>query len=117
MNKEDLRGAYHQAKHDEKSSNILFLEVFIISFALGFYFQSWYVGLVSFLLLCLSLAFKRLNIFLCVIFTLIWTFIGWYIGYAIDGMLAGILGGVFAFVIGCGIHISAFTYMMDFLKD
>lgn len=116
MSKRDLRSAYHQAEWDGKVSSIFFLEILIIPILLGLYFKSWYVGFWSYLILLVIMPIKIITLLLCIIFTAMWGLVGWYIGYSIDGIHASILGALIALVIGFGIHVSAFMYLIDFMK-
>lgn len=79
MSSEHVRKGVTNAKFNEEQSNILFIEIGILSILIGLMSESWWAFGGSFLGLIFSLRIKFLAIPLMIVFSLVWGAIGYSI--------------------------------------
>lgn len=114
MEHQEVRKAIHQAKYDDKSSTIYFVELAILAVVIGICFKSWAWGLGSYVAILILMQSKIFNSLLAIFFIILWALVGWVIGKEVDGIMTGIFGGILAFIISVGVHFSALTWIDDF---
>ncbi len=112
MNHNDVRKGATNAKFNEDNSGILFIEIVIISAAIGFVLTSWiYFGLSLFVLL-FCLLFKPLAMIVSLALSICWGIIGYLIGTMFSHD-ASIVLGIIGFFAGLGLHASAIQWVRD----
>lgn len=114
MERDEIRKGLHQAKYDEKTSGIFFVECTLIAVILGFYFKSWAWGIGSYVAIIILLQIKAIQLLLAIFFIALWTFLGWSIGKGTFGWQASIFTGILAFIISLGVHFGALSWIEDF---
>lgn len=114
MERDEIRKGLHQAKYDENSSSIFFVECSLIALILGIYFKSWAWGFGSFVGIIILLQIKAIQFLLAIMFIILWTFIGWSLGKGLFGWQASIFTGILAFIVSLGVHFSALAWIEDF---
>ncbi|MEL9552690.1 hypothetical protein J4X41_24570, partial [Escherichia coli] len=97
MSSEHVRKGVTNAKFNEEQSNILFIEIGILSILIGLMSKSWWAFGGSFLGLIFSLRIKFLAIPLMIVFSLVWGAIGYSIGALFESTAASIVLGIIAF--------------------
>ena len=113
MSMKDVRRGNTQAKFNKDASNWLFIAIFIISIALGFYYQSrWVFGGVFFAMITM-LNIRVLAIVLLGALSLLWSGIGWYIGSHFWETGAAVVLGLILLLSTAGIHMSELEWVED----
>ncbi|EER8911877.1 TPA: hypothetical protein ACNCEW_003490 [Escherichia coli] len=113
MSSEHVRKGVTNAKFNEEQSNILFIEIGILSILIGLMSKSWWAFGGSFLGLIFSLRIKFLAIPLMIVFSLVWGAIGYSIGALFESTAASIVLGIIAFLSGLGTHLAAVQWAND----
>lgn len=117
MGHKDVRKGMTQSNFNEKNSNILFGEIFIIAIVVGIAMQSWWWFGGIFLGLITMLFIKPLAIVLMILLSACWGLIGYTIGAFFNSTGAMIILGLIGFLAGLGAHMSGLQWARDIAED
>lgn len=112
MVSDEVRRGITNARINEDNANIVFAELFFIVAAIGFYTQSWIWFGAAFVCSLIIVFIPILNMLLMLILSICWGVIGYSVG-TLFSTSASVILAIIAFIIGCGIHFSALTYIND----
>jgi hypothetical protein len=113
MSIKDVRAGISQAQMNEDSINYLLGEILIISIITGVITKSWWVFGAVLIGLFVGFMFKKIAIFLIILFSISWSTIGFIIGFHIGGFGAAFVIGFIILAISAGLHFSALEWLDD----
>lgn len=111
------RAGILQAENYSSFSGVIFLEILVLSLALGIYYVSWWVFGGMLFGLTVSLYIYPLNIIIMGILVTGWTIILAGFGYNIGGLPASIIFGIIGFVVAVGAHYASIGALMDLINE
>ena len=112
----DVRRGIVNANLNESGSNFLMFEIIIVSIALGLFYQSWFIGTGSFILMIIFLMNKTLKWFLIIILSICCAVLGYKIGLLMESFGASITFCLIGFFLSLGANIAGLEYIKDIEK-
>lgn len=98
-----------EAERYGSGAGLAFLEILIISLALGFSYSSWWLFGGALLGLLILMQFKKARATVLIIFVVAWVFIAWKIGQIMFNNLgASVVLSAIALIISGGLHARAY---------
>lgn len=113
MNQNEVRRGVAQAKRNDDLASWFFIEVGIVSIALGLLSSSWIVFGLTAIVLIVGMNFKQTAMIIGILLTIMWIFIGWKIGAAFGSASASVVISVIFALISIGVHASTFDWNID----
>lgn len=113
MSSRDVRKGVTNAKFNEEQSNVLMIEIMIISIGFGLFTQSWWGFGGILIALMMSMHIPFIAIPLMVVLSVGWGIIGYGIGSLFGSTGASVVMGGIAFLAGIGTHMAALEWVKD----
>lgn len=113
MGYKSVRKGIVNAKINEESAEILYVEIGIISIILGLVTQSWWWWAGTFFGLIFALQIKPIAFILIIALSSVWGVIGYCIGSVIGSQGAMEVISLTGFIVGIGVHLSALEWVQD----
>lgn len=108
-----VRRGMTNAKFNDEMSDVLGIEISIVSVAIGFAMKSWWWGGGTFLALIFMALIPSIGTIMCYIFGIAWGVIGYYVGSYLFGDSAGWVIGIIAGLSGIGTNLAGRQYFED----
>ena len=108
-----VRRGVTNAKFNDKYSDVLGMEVSIISVAIGFAMKSWWWGGGTFLALFILSFIPSIATIMCYVFGIAWGVLGYFLGDWLVGNDAAWVIGIGAALCGIGANLASKQYLED----
>jgi 4-hydroxybenzoate polyprenyltransferase len=113
LNHQSVRKGVTNARFNESSSTILFVEITFVAIFIGMASKSWWAFGAALISLFIAINYKPLALVLAVLLSIAWGAIGAAIGTAFESTGAAVVLGVLGFLIGLGTHLSGLEWAQD----
>lgn len=113
MSNRDLRSSYTQAQYNHRHAAIFAVQLMIVSVLIAATFDSFAIGVASFLISCGLIVVPIFGKIFCVMFACVWAYIGFTMFQDASTIATPIAIAALAFVIGGGINYSGLIGITD----